>query len=79
VPRRVGVSWDEDRSIVTRAVRRGLTRRHRTAVPLPGLDEKSFIKRHQYVSALVDLETTRSPRFADDRNARLDWRPASAS
>jgi transposase len=56
VARRLGLSWDEARGIQERAVRRGLARRAREPVTRLGIDEKSFLKRHQYVSVLVDLD-----------------------
>lgn len=69
VGRRLGVSWDEARGIMERAVRRGLQRRQPTVVPHLGVDEKSFLKRHQYVSVVVDLEAPRILHVADDRKA----------
>ena len=69
VGRRLGLSWDEARGIMTRAVRRGMRRRQPTVVPYLGIDEKSFLKRHQYVSVVVDLETPRILHVADDRKA----------
>ena len=56
VARLLGLTWDEARGIQERAVRRGLARRVRTPVRHLGLDEKSFLKRHQYVSVVVDLD-----------------------
>ncbi len=69
VARRLGLSWDEARGIMERAVRRGLQRREPTPVPYLGIDEKSFLKRHQYVSVVVDLEHARILHVADDRKA----------
>jgi transposase len=69
VARRLGLSWDEARGIMTRAVRRGLARRQPTVVPHLGIDEKSFLTRHQYVSVVVDLDTARILHVADDRQA----------
>ena len=69
VARRLGLSWDEARGIMARAVRRGLARRQPTVVPYLGIDEKSFLKRHQYVSVVVDLDTPRILHVADDRKA----------
>jgi transposase len=55
VARQLGLTWEEARGIQERAVRRGLARRPQTPVTHLGIDEKSFLKRHQYVSTLVDL------------------------
>jgi transposase len=69
VARRLGLSWDEARGIMARAVRRGLARRQPTVVPHLGIDEKSFLKRHQYVSVVVDLDAAHILHVADDRQA----------
>jgi len=69
VARRLGLSWDEARGIMARAVRRGLARRQPTVVPYLGIDEKSFLKRHQYVSVVVDLDAARILHVADERKA----------
>lgn len=69
VARRLGLSWDEARGIQERAVRRGLARRTREPVSRLGIDEKSFLKRHQYVSVIVDLDRGRVLDVAADRKA----------
>jgi transposase len=69
VARRLGLSWDEARGIMARAVRRGLARRQPAVVPHLGIDETSFLKRHQYVSVVVDLDAARILHVADDRQA----------
>ena len=69
VARQLGLTWDEVRGIQARAVRRGLARRSREPVPRMGIDEKSFLKRHQYVSIVVDLDQRRVLHIADDRRA----------
>lgn len=69
VARRLGLSWDEARGIQERAVRRGLSRRVNQPVARIGIDEKSFLKRHQYVSVVVDLDARRILHVADDRKA----------
>ena len=69
VARRLGLSWDEARGIQDRAVRRGLARRVHAPVARIGIDEKSFLKRHQYVSIVVDLDEARVLHVADDRRA----------
>lgn len=69
VARRLNLSWDEARGIQERAVRRGLARRVSEPVARIGIDEKSFLKRHQYVSVVVDLDGRRVLHVADDRKA----------
>ncbi len=69
VGRRLGLSWDEGRGIMERAVRRGLLRRSAAPVAQIGIDEKSFLRRHQYVSVVVDLDQPRILHVADDRKA----------
>jgi transposase len=49
--------------------RRGPARRQPTVVPHLGIDEKPFLKHHQYVSVVVDLDTARILHVADDRQA----------
>lgn len=69
VARRLGLSWDEAHGIQERAVRRGLARRPQEPVARLGKDEKSFLKRHQHVSLVVDLDRARVLHVADDRKA----------
>jgi transposase len=69
VARRLGLSWDEARGIMARAVRRGLARRQPAVVPHLGIDEKRFLRCHQYVSVVVDLDAARILHVADDRHA----------
>lgn len=73
VARRLGLSWDEAEGIMQRAVRRGLARRPAASATTPveriGIDEKSFLKHHQYVSIVVDLDRQRVLHVADDRKA----------
>lgn len=73
VARRLGLSWDEAEGIMQRAVRRGLSRRAAASATTPvrriGIDEKSFLKHHQYVSVVVDLDRKRVLHVADDRTA----------
>lgn len=69
VGRRLGLSWEEGRGIMERAVRRGLQRRTAAPVAKLGIDEKSFLRRHQYVSVVVDLDQPRILHVADDRKA----------
>ncbi len=73
VARRLGISWDEAHGIMRRSVARGLVRRTAEGASTPvtriGIDEKSFLKHHQYVSIVVDLDRRRVLHIADDRKA----------
>jgi transposase len=62
------LSWDEAAGIQERAVKRGLARRDREeVVKRIGVDEKSFQKRHEYVTVVTDLEEARVLHVGDDR------------
>ena len=50
-----------------RAVRRGLQRRKAVPVRKIGVDEKSFQKRHDYVTVVSHLETGEVLYVGDDR------------
>jgi len=67
------LSWDEVHGILERAVRRGLTRRQAEPVPRLGVDEKSFRKRHRYLTVVNDLDRGRVLYVAEGRRqASLD-------
>jgi len=73
VSRVLGVSWDELDGIMQRAVLRGLARREKLTPHRLGVDETSFQKRHEYVTAVVDQETGCVVHVADGRGrASLD-------
>jgi transposase len=55
----LGLSWDQVQSIQSRAVERGLIKRELENLRHVGIDEKSFLKGHKYVSLLVDIEESR--------------------
>jgi transposase len=67
VARRLGTSWAATWGIMQRAVRRGLARRGTLAVTHVGVDEKSFQRRHEYVTVVSDLTTPRVLFVAEDR------------
>lgn len=67
VSRRLRITWDEGRGIMERAVRRGLARREQKVVKRLGVDEKSFQKRHEYVTVIVDLDEKTVIEVLDDR------------
>jgi transposase len=54
VANRLRCSWDELDGIMQRAVHRGLARREREPVEHLAVDETAFLKRHEYVTVVVD-------------------------
>lgn len=52
----LGLSWDSAHAVMKRAVERGLAKRDISEVELVGIDEKSFLKGHDYLTALNDLD-----------------------
>lgn len=69
VARRLGLTWEEANGIVERAVRRGLARRRTVAGRRLGIDEHSYLKHHQFVTMVVDLDEQTVLHVADDRTA----------
>jgi transposase len=67
VARLLGLSWEQTNGIVERAVRRGLWRRPSAAAARIGIDEHSYLKPHQYVTMVVDLDRRIVLHVADDR------------
>jgi transposase len=55
----LGLSWDAAQMIMKRAVERGLASRDVSEVEEIGIDEKSFLKGHNYLTALNDLNQGR--------------------
>jgi transposase len=69
----LALSWDEIHGILERAVRRGLARRSAEPIPHLGVDEKSFRKRHRYLTIVNDLNRSRVLFVAEGRRqASLD-------
>lgn len=69
VARRLGLTWEEANGIVERAVRRGLCRRGSVAGRCLGIDEHSYLRRYQFVTMVVDLDTQTVLHVASDRTA----------
>ena len=63
----LGLSWDEVHAIMERAVGRGLERRQAQPVAHIGVDEKSFRKRHRYLTLVNDLDRGRVLYVAEGR------------
>src|SRR3989442_15266 len=67
VARQLKLGWDAVWGIERRAVARGLERRGTVTLRHVGVDEKSFQRRHDYVTVVSDLEGARVLFVADDR------------
>ena len=67
VARQLKLGWDAVWGIERRAVVRGLARRETLALRYVGVDEKSFQRRHDYVTVVSDLDNARVLFVADDR------------
>jgi transposase len=65
--RLLNLSWYETWHLMERAVARGLQAKKRRVIPLLGVDEKSFAKRHRYVTLVCDLKRATVEYIADDR------------
>ena len=67
VSRQTGLTWGQVARIQSRSVRRGLQRRQLENLSEIGVDETSFQKRHEYVTAVYDFPGNRVVYVADDR------------
>lgn len=67
VARQLKLRWDAVWGIERRAVARGLERRGALELRYVGVDEKSFQRRHDYVTVVSDLAGARVLFVADDR------------
>lgn len=67
VGRTMKLSWSETHGIMKRAVERGLARRELKDIHLLGVDEKSFKKRHDYVTIVCNLEDGAVLHVGDER------------
>jgi transposase len=65
--RLLNLSWDEAWHVMERAVARGLRAKKRRVISLLGVDEKSFAKRHRYVTLVCDLQGGTVEYIAVDR------------
>lgn len=63
------LTWDEVDGIMSRAVRRGLSRRKKTTPKNIGIDETAFQKRHEYVTVVLDKDNDVIIDILDDRKA----------
>jgi len=67
VAEQFGMSWDEVHGIMERAVARGLARRKERVIASIGVDEKSFQRRHEFVTVVCDLKEGTVLHVGDDR------------
>ena len=67
VSRLTGLSWDRCRGVMERAVRRGHERKQWSGPLYIGVDEKSFAKRHQYMTLVCDLHKGTVEFVTDER------------
>jgi len=61
------ISWDELNHIMNKAVKRGLEKRNHDLMKFIGMDEKSFLKGHNYVTVMSDIENKRIIDVAEGR------------
>lgn len=61
------LSWDEMNHIMEKAVKRGLSRRTADPIKYIGMDEKSFLKGHNYITVMTDPEGKRVLDIAQNR------------
>lgn len=62
------ISWDEMHHIMAKGVARGLSRRVDEPIPFIGIDEKSFLSGHHYVTVLTDIQGKRVIDVAENRD-----------
>ncbi len=66
----LGITWDAAQRIMDRAVERGLAKRDTEQIEHVGMDEKSFRRRHNYVTVLVDLDGSRVLEVTEGRDEK---------
>jgi transposase len=62
------LSWDEMNHIMAKAVKRGLERREDEPIKYVGMDKKSFLKGHNYITVMTDTEGKRILDVAQGRD-----------
>jgi transposase len=65
--RLLGISWDQARAVMDRAVARGRERKQALPVPRIGVDEKAFRKGHVYMTVVCDLDRSVVEYVTEDR------------
>lgn len=66
----LGITWDAAQRIMDRAVQRGLAKRDTEKIEHVGMDEKSFRRRHNYVTVLIDLDGSRVLEVTEGRDEK---------
>lgn len=66
---RLGLTWDQVDGVMKRGIGRGLERRETSLPKRLGVDEKSFQKRHEYVTVVHDIESGTVIHVDDTRKA----------
>ncbi|MCP4003316.1 MAG: ISL3 family transposase, partial [bacterium] len=66
----LGITWDAAQRIMDSAVQRGLAKRETEKIEHVGMDEKSFRRRHNYVTVLVDLDGSRVLEVTEGRDEK---------
>jgi transposase len=72
------LSWHATNEIMSRAVKRGLSRRSNDAIEHIGIDEKCFRAGHQYVTTLNDLKGDRVLEVVETRTTKATMRLLSS-
>ena len=67
VARQAGISWDQAKGVMDRAVARGLARRPQEPLRYVGIDETSQRRGHKYFTIVSNLETSKVLQVNDDR------------
>jgi transposase len=62
------LSWDEVHEIQERAANRGLSRRGEEDLVHIGIDEKSFLRAHSYITLICDIDRSRVIEVSHGRN-----------
>ena len=69
VAKNFSLSWDQVDRIMSKAVKRGLSRRQQSVPKNIGIDETSFQKRHEYVTVILDKDSDTVIDILDDRKS----------
>lgn len=64
----LGISWDQTWHILTRAVKRGQSRKVKKLMPRLGIDEKAFKKGQSYMTMLFDLDNSTVEAISEGNN-----------
>lgn len=65
------LNWEQVKDIMKRAVERGLSRRSEDEITDIGMDEKSFLSGHNYITVLNDIEEGRVIDVSEGRSSEV--------